>query len=87
MEPVSDPLSPRPKAIVPVPSFFQEWRGFAVGLAMLMAVLGGYICFVGIFSNARSSNRPESKAGFDTSKATSGPATAPAALNQRSGAP
>lgn len=87
MEPLPESCSPPPKLIVSERSFFHEWRGFAVGLALFLVVFVGYIWFVGVFLNARSSDRPESMAGFVTNTTAPNTATAPAELHPGGGAP
>jgi hypothetical protein len=85
MESPYDSFPPPPKPVVPEQSFFREWRDFAIGMALLIAVLGGYIWLA--TSPSASSDQPEPKAEFPASASAPDPGTTPTASHEQGRAP
>lgn len=87
MESPSDSYPPPPKPDMPERSFFREWRDFAIGLALLAAVIVGYIWIAESNLPSTSLDQPEPEAGFPASTSASSAGTIPTALNEQGGTP
>jgi hypothetical protein len=82
-----DSYPPPPKPPVLEQSFFRKWRDFAIGLALLIAVMGGYIWFAQSTLPSTSSDRPETKTEFPASTSAPSSETAPTSLHEQGKAP
>lgn len=72
---------------MPEQSFVREWRDFAIGMALLLVVMVGYIWFAQATLPSTSSDRPEPRAEFPVSTSAPSPKTATTSLHEQGKAP